>query len=46
MHLFKECSESGDEKKINLRFKKSDGLPHLQEWQEYDVEKNIRKIES
>lgn len=46
LYLFTKCSEHGGEKKINLRFKKSDGLPHLQEWQEYDVEKNIRKIES
>lgn len=45
-YLFTKCSEHGGEKKINLRFYKSDGLPHLQEWQDYDVEKNIRKIES
>lgn len=44
MRLFKDCSESGGEKKINLR-KYNDGLLHLQEWQDYDVKKNIRKIE-
>lgn len=45
-YLFTKCSENAAEKKINLRFYKSDGLPHLQEWQEYDVEKNLRRIES
>ena len=44
MRLFKGCSESGGEKKINLRTY-NDGLLHLQEWQEYDVKKNIREIE-
>lgn len=46
LYLFNKCGESGGEKKINLRSYKSDGLPHLQEWQDYDVKKNIRKIES
>ena len=45
-HLFTRCSESSGEKKINLRFYKSDGGLHLQEWQEHDVKKNIRGIES
>ena len=45
MCLFKKCSESGGEKKINLRTYKSDGLLHLQEWKEYDVAKNIKKLE-
>jgi hypothetical protein len=45
LYLFPLCSKNDGEKKINLRFYKSDGLLHLQEWQEYDVEKNIRKIE-
>ena len=44
--LFTKCSESAGEKKINLRFYKSDCIPHFQEWQEYDVKKNIRKIEN
>lgn len=43
MCLFKGCSESGGEKKINLRTY-NDGLLHLQEWQEYDVKKNIIKL--
>lgn len=45
-YLFTRCSESNGEKKINLRFYKSDGRLHLQEWQEHDVKKNIREIES
>lgn len=44
LHLFPMCSESGSDKKINLRFYKSDGMLHLQEWKEYDVKKNTRKI--
>ena len=43
-HLFTKCSESAGEKKINLRFYKSDGSPHLSKLQNYDVEKNTRRI--
>ena len=43
-YLFTKCSESGGAKKINLRVYKNDDLLHLQEWQEYDVEKNIKTI--
>ena len=46
LHLFPLCSESGGDKKINLRYYKSDGMLHLQEWQEYDVKKNIISITS
>ena len=46
LYLFTRCSESAGEKKINLRFYKSDGMLHLQEWQEYDVEKNTRRIKN
>lgn len=45
-YLFTRCSESNGDKKINLRFYKSDGQLHLQEWQEHDVKKNIKEIES
>lgn len=44
LYLFTKCSESAGEKKINLRFYKYDGMPHLQEWKDYDVEKNTRRI--
>ncbi len=42
--LFENCSESGGDKKISLKSFKSDGLLHIQEWKEYDVEKNIQKM--
>ncbi len=42
--LTKKCSESNGEKKINLRFYTSGGKYHLQEWQEYSVEKNTKDI--
>ena len=45
IHLFPLCSESGGDKKINLRLYKSDSLLHLQEWQEYDVKKNTIRID-
>ncbi len=44
LNLFTKCSESGGEKKINLRFYKSDGMLRLQEWQEYDVKKHTLRI--
>ena len=43
-HLFTKCSDSAGEKKINLRFYKSDGKLRLQEWQEHAVEENIKGI--
>lgn len=36
--------ESGGEKNINLRFYKSDGMLHIQEWQDFDVKGKINKI--
>ncbi|GBE14631.1 hypothetical protein BMS3Abin14_00677 [bacterium BMS3Abin14] len=43
-YLFTRCSESNGEKKINLRFYKSDGRLLLQEWQEHDVMKKIKEV--
>ena len=43
-HLFPMCSESNQEKKINLRIYKEDAKLHIQEWQEYDVENKISNL--
>jgi len=39
--LNNRCSESNNEKKINLRFFNNEGKYLLQEWKEYDVDKNL-----
>jgi len=43
IYLFTKCSQSNAEIKINLRIYRDDGLPHIQEWKEYNVVQN--KIE-
>jgi hypothetical protein len=42
--LFEKCSENAEAKKINARIYKSDNKPHLQEWVEFDFEKNVREL--
>ncbi|NQV15675.1 hypothetical protein HQ531_09480 [bacterium] len=39
--LFDKCSESGGEKKINLRHYINDGKFHLQEWQDIQIQSRI-----
>jgi hypothetical protein len=43
--LFKKCSESKlGEKKINMRFAKSNGRVHIQEWQELDLKDRLKPL--
>jgi len=44
--LFAMCSESNGEKKINLRQYSADGKLHLQEWQEFDAESRVSRIDT
>ena len=42
--LFKNSSESNGEKKISMRIYADDDKPHLQDWQSFDVEGRMRKL--
>jgi len=42
--LFGRCSESNDEKKINMRIYMDDGIIRIQEWKEFDVEGRLESL--
>jgi len=45
LELFKRCSESNGEKKINMRIYVGGGGVRIQEWQEFDIRSRIKPIQ-
>jgi len=45
LELFKRCSESNGEKKINMRNYVGGGGVRIQEWQEFDIRTRIKPLE-
>lgn len=45
LQLFKRCSESNGEKKINMRSYRGGGGVRIQEWQEFDIRTRIKPLQ-